>query len=342
MAYANGTASTAAALFQALIDFLTTNTDLAAESPSQVWTLQRRDTFSADASRDFAELVAPGLAGTDSIYVQLQYFKNVAASTYSIRAGGSQSYLDSVAVNTPENQPGALNASGGLGGQAMTQGRSEGFVPRAPIIDAPMDYWFVANGRRAIVTIKSGNLWGSMYLGFYLPYGSPDEYPYPLYIAANSTMGDYAGSNDANVTSSAFWFGGNSPGAFFLPGGGWIPSGGINVTLGGPFSAQHCALWPWARGHTSDNTANVAGSSFALAGQVKGPDDTHVLLPAVVFSRYSTTNPNCTFGEMEGVFYATANDVSPGDVILIDSINYLMAPRGTQQNPADFAAIRLS
>lgn len=47
-------------------------------------------------------------------------------------------------------------------------------------------YWFYVNDRRIIVVAKTSTAYTSAYLGFFLPWATPEQYPFPLYIA-----GDY-------------------------------------------------------------------------------------------------------------------------------------------------------
>jgi hypothetical protein len=47
-----------------------------------------------------------------------------------------------------------------------------------------IDYWFYVNDTRAIVVAKIGTYYISMYMGFFLPYALPAEYPYPYFIGA--------------------------------------------------------------------------------------------------------------------------------------------------------------
>lgn len=53
------------------------------------------------------------------------------------------------------------------------------------IWDAPMTYWFYANTRRLIMVVKCGTAYISGYVGCFLPFALPDEYPFPLYVGGN-------------------------------------------------------------------------------------------------------------------------------------------------------------
>lgn len=49
-----------------------------------------------------------------------------------------------------------------------------------------MNYWFYISDRRIIVVIQAATSFFAMYAGFFLPFSSPLDYPFPLYIAATS------------------------------------------------------------------------------------------------------------------------------------------------------------
>jgi hypothetical protein len=55
--------------------------------------------------------------------------------------------------------------------------------------DASIPYWFVVNGRRAIVVAKLNTQYEIAYLGFVDPYFTPDQWPYPLAIGGALAFG---------------------------------------------------------------------------------------------------------------------------------------------------------
>ena len=55
-----------------------------------------------------------------------------------------------------------------------------------------MNFWFYVSDRRIIVVTQIATSFFSMYAGFYLPFATPIDYPYPLYIAATSNTQEEA------------------------------------------------------------------------------------------------------------------------------------------------------
>lgn len=64
-----------------------------------------------------------------------------------------------------------------------------------------ISYWFYANDRRFIVVAKINTVYVSAYAGFGLPWATPAEYPFPLYIAATDGMLRSYNATDADHTS---------------------------------------------------------------------------------------------------------------------------------------------
>lgn len=58
-----------------------------------------------------------------------------------------------------------------------------------PMWDASIPYWFVADGRRAIVVAKISTQYEVGYLGFVDPYFSPQQWPYPIALGGSLAFG---------------------------------------------------------------------------------------------------------------------------------------------------------
>lgn len=323
MAWTSGTAANAADLFSRLITFLTADATLVANG--EAWTLLRRDSFALDAKRDLAELRGPGSSANDAIHVQLALFADAAAPAYSIRVLGSQSWESGIAITTPEGQPGSLQAGAG----------SLDILPRMPVFNSAISYWFVANGRRFIVVAKSGAYWGSIYAGFILPYGTPVQYPYPLFIGANSATGDNYQSSSLQVANCAFWrTDGDSSdvysAAILSPAGGWIGANRFDTYNTG-------RIWPWG---LSTQARRISLGRFELATLTQLPNGASPLLPAIVYD-CSTSRPFNVWGELQGVFAVPGNGVAAGDTVTVAGKAHLVVQQATSTNAARYAAIQL-
>lgn len=323
MAWTSGTATNAADLFNKLITFLTSDATLVAGG--EAWTLLRRDTFTLDAKRDLAELRGPGSSAGDAIYVQLALFADAAAPAYSIRVLGSQSWQSIVSINTPEGQPGSLLSGAG----------SLGIVPRMPVFNSAISYWFVANGRRFIAVAKSSAYWGALYAGFILPYGTPAQYPYPLFIGANTSRGDNYQSSDLDIANSAFWRNDGEyasySAALLQPSGGWVGTNRFDTTYTG-------RTWPWAM---SLETRKNSVGRYDVAYLTQLPNGASPLLPAILYD-CATTRPFSIWGELQGVFAVPGFGVAAGDTVTVGGKSHLVVQAATSTNAARFAAIQLA
>ena len=323
MAWTSGTATNAADLFNKLVTFLTTDTTLLAGG--EAWTLLRRDTFTADAKRDLVELRGPGSSAGDAIYVQICLFADPAAASYSLRVLGSQSWQSAISISTPEGQPGSLMSGAG----------SIGIVPRMPIFNSAISYWFVANGRRFIVVAKSSGYWGSLYAGFFLPYGTPSQYPYPLFIGANTSRGDSYQSTDLDIANSAFWRNDGEFGSFsaalLQPAGGWVGTNRFDSTYTG-------RTWPWALSLEARKT-NIGRYDLAYLTQL--PNGSSPLLPAILYD-CTSTRAFSVWGELQGVFAVPGVGVAAGDTVTALSKSHLVVQAATSTSAGRFAAIQLN
>lgn len=65
--------------------------------------------------------------------------------------------------------------------------------------DNPMTFWVYANTRRVIIVAKVNTSYVSMYAGMFLPFSTPEEYPFPLYIGGNyGLFAEYDRQNSGN------------------------------------------------------------------------------------------------------------------------------------------------
>jgi len=177
MAYATGTASDFADLYNKLRDFLTTNVDLVADGEAWVQIAGPGGTLT-DA--DEIILQGPGTTGTDEILVGIKPVTSVASDYYNLSMFGLVSYNP---------------ALGGIQSQV-----GESLARTLLAWNSPMTYWFVANGRRFIVVIKVASTYHMAYCGFILPYMLPTPLladrragPQPVLAGRTHRLPVYAG-----------------------------------------------------------------------------------------------------------------------------------------------------
>lgn len=140
------------------------------------WTVL--DYTAGAAATDVAslQLEGPGAGVGKRVYVNVQTENNVGSGFYSWQLYGATGYTASIPFGS---QPGA-------GGGCYFN-----------LWENSIDYWFYANDRRFIVEAKVSTNYMSMYGGFFLPAGTPTEYPFPLAIIGSYPTIERADVNNA-------------------------------------------------------------------------------------------------------------------------------------------------
>lgn len=130
---------------------------------SNGWTLMR---YLDGVTEHELILRAPGLSGTEQIYIGLLCYQNSNADYYNILAAGFTGYVPG---NTFAAQPGFMSSG-------------------VPAHNQRIDYWLTLNGQRMVLAMKVGTpVYESLYLGKMLPYARPSQYPYPLVVGGMLT-----------------------------------------------------------------------------------------------------------------------------------------------------------
>ena len=270
---------------------------------------------------EFVSLKGTGLTGTDAIYITLQPFSAPANNAYSIRVKGHTAY-----VNPGIVQPG-----------------SDSRWCYLLMLNSPMTYWFVANGRRFIAAIKSGSRYDAMYAGFILPEHLPNDWSYPLFIGASSYTGSQSQATD-DLVHSNFWnpiaTGSSnneaSGSVLFSPMQQWIlvrngypSSGSVSVTETGRFTI------PWSLTCLQNLRPQLDGQVWLKRGQLVCCDRT-----------YSSVDNNVPeggmfYGSFDGVFYAPAFGSTAEQEVTYSGVTYKMFPNVGRTSDGQFAAIAM-
>lgn len=306
MAYATGTASDFADLYNKLRDFLTADATLVADG--EEWT-QIAGPGGVLTSADEIILQGPGTSGTDEILVGIKPITSVASDYYNLGFYGLVSYNPA------------------LGGITAQVGES---LPRTLLAwNSPMTYWFVANGRRFIVVIKVASTYHMAYCGFILPYMIPTLWPYPLYIAGSSGNSTFRYSQTGEQVRNPF-----SPGRltaclcmpdgrFFEVWNNYDVAGGVNDGSGNSWQ---------------DFTRGVAPWFTDTAQQRELLDGGYPLLPAEIVA----TNPHTAqYGALEGVYRVSGFSNAAENIVTVGGVDHLVVPNVYRVDWSNFAAIRL-
>lgn len=185
------------------------------------WTILRYDDVSEN--RELI-MMAPGLSGTEEIYVGVRTYHSVANDYYNLCVAGFTGY---VSDNPFDSQPGAI-------------------LSGVPAHNQRIDYWMTINGQRLALALKVGTpVYESAYIGKCFPYATPSQFPYPL-ICSGMLVG--AAQTRFSDTSHAMGYNGNRNNMRLrFVSGSWI--------------APHC--YPWGNNVLMGNTQmRPSGDSY--------------------------------------------------------------------------------
>lgn len=246
-------------------------------------------------------LRAPGLSGTEQIYVNIQAYHNAGNDIWNWRMKGAIGFIALGPGSTFQNQPGSS--------------------PDAFMLlwNQPITFWFIANGQRVIVVAKITTIYESCYLGKLLPYGTPSQYPYPLVIGGTSGSGgpvplpvNLPGNANLRYSDTT-----NMHAAFFDPlilywcdlNSAWRGICHWSIYGGGHSNGSLDAVWPWQYG---DGAApdfiepNLDGSYPLFAARL---EINTLLTPEVL-------------GELDGVFFTTGFGSSSESTLTVGGDTY--------------------
>ena len=278
---------------------VTVNTDV---TGNDRWIIDRWNPHAGDL-----ELImhGVGLAGTDEIYLAWRVTETPASQFYHWRQRGLTGFSSGDVFS---NQPGASTEVW------------------CAVWDQSHPYWLSVNGRRIILTARASTSYHTLYGGFFLPYGTPLEYPYPI-MAAGDHSGTLLSFNDLGLDH-------------FLnaaPGSGGVASGYLRRIDGTWVAFDRDAVngisfWPY-------QTVGVFRNIF-LQVETIGADS--VLMPVTILDGRGSSGSSLAgcaiIGTVDGVFALPGFGVSPEDVITIGGDDYRVFPNVTQIGRADFWA----
>ncbi len=169
--------------------------------------------------------------------------------------------------------------------------------------NSSIPYWLSVSDRRIVLTTKSSTRYFSLYAGFFLPYATPVEYPYPMYIAG--TLGTTPPIYTTTLSTIRSAFDPSQVHAYVRePGGTWIEvenhgagSGGDDNYLlhnGGTYF-----MWPYYAGGTNTSTATYLKNLEFRPGPA-GPADALIIMPLEILG---DAEDNASLGVLDGAVY---------------------------------------
>lgn len=242
------------------------------------WTTLRYDTTKPER-----EWIARGvgLSGTEQIFIGIRTYQNVAGDYYNLLAG---TFVGYVAGNTFDTQPGAK-------------------LSGIPAHNNAVTYYLNINAARILMMLKVGALvYVHGYIGKFLPYARPSEFPTPLLCA-----GAFNGAELKRFSASGIVF----------PYQGNTVSSGSNLYLRRPDGSWYApAVWPFTHGSATDSDAR----STCLAGHVNQScqvpnGDSYQLESLIMCDSVNVIEPANVWGELDGVYYCSGFNNGSENVI---------------------------
>lgn len=254
------------------------------------WTTNRYDTSGAE---HYLLMQAPGYLGPDGAvpaYIGMRTYDSVASDYYNVSVAGMTGY---VAANTYATQPGFMECG-------------------VPAHNQRIDYWLTINDRRLAFGIKVGTpVYEHAYAGFALPYATPRQYPYPLFVGGMLT--GVATTRFSDTSHSMYQKGNRAGSRLRFVDGTWLS----------PY------IWPWGNSTLMNTTST---SNY----QIRPTETTYPLLRTVLHD-----NTGNVYGELDGVFSITGFDNAVENTLTIGGQNYVVFQDVARTGFTDYYALRL-
>jgi len=250
--------------------------------------------YDGTSANRYVFLRGPGLTGNDPVWVGLDTYQNIASEYYNIAVGVANGYLVS---QNYYNQP-----------QMKRIG--------VPLFYDRVDYWLHVNAQRIVFVCKVGqSYYEHGYMGKFIPYLSPTQYPYPAFV------GGMFGYNSSSSTLMSVKY--NSTSSYYeIPyiGNQYLSSSncGYNGQVYSSFNNKWEACWKSCLG------AGTMGITLNNQKPVYNID----------IGIYYTSSPDTQrlvagiYGCLDGVYMINPNydEVYAEDVITIDDDSFIAFP----------------
>lgn len=268
-------------------------------------------------------LKGPGLSGDDKVFVAFRTSYDTAAGESYILVNGMTGFL-------PAQQ--SLNVQPGL--------HPKGW-PVVPTWSAAMPYRFVGSGRRVVFVLKVSTVFEAGYAGLYLPYASPEQFPYPLAIGGSAAPDSPNYRYDSVSAAHS---------CFVMP-------GGVNGLTGSTPTAERATLavmLPDGSWLDVQNRPSSGGGSESNAGYLNSPATVlphssfgygfrenigggFSVFPAVVLQRL----PGARFlGELDGCFLVSGFGNGSENTGVIDGDDYLVVQNTYRTDAREYWALK--
>jgi uncharacterized protein YegP (UPF0339 family) len=239
-----------------------------------------------DSSADNHELIlkSTGYSGEEEIFVGFRSYQSESADYYNLLAAVFTGYVEG---NTFDGQPGAR-------------------LSGVPAHNQRIDYWLSLNAQRIALAMKVGTpVYESCYVGKFLPYARPSQYPYPVVC---SGMLDGAAATRFSDTSHQLGYKGNSARLGLRSNDAW----------------KNVYCYPWG------NTALTSSTHLR---------DTEGVYPLLAVQLHD--NSANLWGELDGIYYISGFNNAVENTFSLDGVDYVVIQDVARTGFADYYALRL-
>lgn len=245
--------------------------------------------YDGTSANHYTFLRGPGLTGNDPVWVGLNTYQSVSAGYYNVAVGVATNHLSS---QTYYNQP-----------QMKRIG--------VPLFYDRIDYWISLNAQRIVFVCKvAQNYYEHGYMGKFIPYCSPIQYPYPVFVGG---MFGYSNSQSYNLQGQSYSYGSYHEVPYV---GGQYSGSGYNGQVYSSFNGKWESVNKRVLGYlgiTLNNTNPIYNIDLTIS---YNSDPNLQRLVAGVY------------GTLDGVYRVSPDydEIYPEDTIVVDGITYIAFP----------------
>lgn len=326
MSIATGTATSYLDLMEKFRDFITT--DAALISAGQEWECIAGKTTGTPVAGDYMSFKGQGLGGVDEIYFSIEAIAAPASNFYNLAIYGHVGYNLST--------PGVLQT-----------GNHQGAVTLL-LTNASIVYWFIANGRRAVIITRVSGRYDAAHAGFILPDHLPNDWSYPMFVGGSSFRTTDAGATLDNDHHSNFWRGtsedadylGRATGHLYTPGATWRTVANGDGTSKNNRTRGAITV-PWSTLARAQNyKGTLDGDAWMQRGQIAAIGD-----GAGTNSGGAPSGDGYDggqwYGSFDGIFYTPAFGAAAEQIINFGGKDYLVIPNIARTGDGEWAAFLL-
>ena len=277
----------------------------------QAWIVNRRE-------KETVFLEGPGLAASDNIHIIINTYEDSGADYFNWKVTGHEGYV------TDQDADNQVNVS------------PPSYVP---LMDASMTYWFVVSGRRIIVIAKTSTNYHGCYLGLYLPFATPTQNPYPLFIGGSTGISTARWSNTSfvreTVNTGTSLFVDPMNGCAYVRHIDGSYSGVANTTIsGGATNRSDYYLSPYMLDNFNANNRGAELIREDLSG------DYLMLAITLIDSDVAATSEGI-LGELDGIYHVSGFGNAAENIVDDGTRDHLVVQNTFRTTIDAYAALRL-